>query len=188
MEKDRREEERGGGSLRGTIHDLYATLRKGSLVLLLLVPGPSRFLDFRVFSNLRIENSWAGSSVVEGRTRANQRREGRGIPFQKREPFQKRRATPWMASDLCDYNRKRKKKKRNCARWHLVLSPLFIPHPPLVHSSFFLPRCQLLPEWRNLAVTWLSKTTSCIFSWDFRIASQFLVFPSFAADVIFLFL
>lgn len=91
-----------------------------------------------------------------------------------------------MTSDLCDYNNE---KKKNCARWHLVLSPpLFIPHPPFAYSPFFLPRRQLLPEWRNPAVTWLPENTSCIFSRDFRIASPFPGSPSFAAGAMLLYL
>lgn len=145
-----------------------------------LVLGPSRFLDFRVFSNPRTENSWAGS-VEKERKRASQRREGRDIvPFQSENPLKQRATLEWRAISAITT-------KKNCARWHLVLSPLFIPHPPFAYSPFFLPRRQLLPEWWNPVVTWLPKNTSCIFSRDFRIASPSPVSPSFAADVCFSF-
>lgn len=176
-EKDRREE--GGGSLRGIIHDPCATPRKGSLVSLFW----SRALrDFWISASLVTREPKTVGQVASRRNeseRANGEREGISYPSRAR--------TLWSSVQPLNGERSlRLQRKKNCARWHLVLSPLFIPHSPFAYSPFFLPRRQLLPEWRNPVVTWLSENTSCIFSRDFRIASPFPVSLSFAADVMLL--
>lgn len=131
--------------------------------LALLVLGPSRFLDFRVFSNPRTENSWAGS-IKEERKRASQRWEGRDIvPFQNENPLKQRATLEWRAISAIT--------TKKIVQDDISCSPPFLFPTLFAYSPFFLPRCQLLPEWWNPVVTWLPKNTSCIFSRDFRFAS-----------------
>jgi len=101
--------------------------------LALLVPGPSRFLDFRVFSNPRTENSWAGS--VEKRKRASQRREGRDVvPFQSENPL-KQHATLERRAIFAITT----KKKNLCKMTSRALSPPFYPPPPVRLFTFLPP-------------------------------------------------
>lgn len=99
--------------------------------LALLVPGPSRFLDFRVFSNPRTENSWAGS-VEEERKRASQRRERRDIvPFQSENPLKQRATLEWRAISAITT------KKKLCEMTSRALPPFYSPLPVCLFS--FLP-------------------------------------------------
>lgn len=98
--------------------------------------------DFWISASLVTRESKTVGQVAaswkEGRERAKQRGAGEGgrsVPFQ-REPFQKRRATPWMASDLCDYNRKERKKKKEIVRDDISYSPLFLS--PTLRSLILL--------------------------------------------------
>lgn len=115
--------------------------------------------DFWISASLVTRESKTVGQVAaswkEGRERANQRGEGEGgISYPSNEnPFRSvAQPLEWRAISAITTE---KKEKKEIVRDDISysLSPLFIPHPPLPYSSFFLPRCQLLPEWRNLAVT-----------------------------------
>lgn len=114
--------------------------------------------DFWISASLVTRESKTVGQVAaswkEGRERANQRGEGEGgyrtLPARTLSEASR---NPLNGERSLRLQPKKKKKKKLCEMTSRTLSPPFIPHPPLAYSSFFLPRCQLLPEWRNLAVT-----------------------------------
>lgn len=131
--KDRRARKGEKVALRGAIQDVrtFRTPRKGSL-LPSPDPEPSRFLDFRVFSNPRTENSWAGSASKDesGGKRTTRRKEGYSlVPFSERTLFP-RRATPERSLRL--HNGKEKIVRDDISRILPLLSTPF-------HPSFLFP-------------------------------------------------
>lgn len=150
MAKDRREMEgRGDGSLapRGHSRSLRAPRKRVPLFFLpSRSPGPSRFLDFRVFSNPRTENSWAGRAVeggTERRTRDSRGEKGYS-PYPIPNPLKQTR-NPLNG----ERSPRLRQKKKLCEMTSRATSP-----PPVLLFSFHPPATpQLLPERRNPAVT-----------------------------------
>lgn len=140
VEEKRRAATRGGrdldeeGPSRGRTRRWFSprdhsrSLRNPTKRVALLVLGPSRFLDFRVFSNPRTENSWAGSVENE---RANGEREGISYPSRAR--------TLWSSVQPLNGERSlRLQQKKLCEMTSHALPPFYSPPsrlPILLSSS-----------------------------------------------------
>lgn len=121
MKKDRREEGQGGGSLRGTIHDPYATPRKGSLFWFWALR------DFWISASLVTREPKTVGQVASRRNeneRANSEREGISYPSRAR--------TLWSSVQPLNGERSLRLRQKKIVQDDISCSPPFLfPTPPL---------------------------------------------------------